>query len=182
MWLRSVLEHGGREAQLIFFRLARRSLPLPSLMRMKALYLASTILDVLNPYSKQTKAVIPGMSTSSVVRDCRAVTCCFQPLKANPKHVTALQCLTTEDVDIPGVTAFVCLLYGFKTSRYKAFIRMSDGKGRDLLASLKKINCASLPPCAKTFLTYIKRAQHLARMLMRPVLLVMLVQLTIDGS
>ena len=56
MWLRSVA-HGGREAHLIliFFRLARRSLPLPSLMRMKA----------LNPYSKQTKAVTPGMSTSS---------------------------------------------------------------------------------------------------------------------
>ena len=45
-----------------YFHMARRSLPLPSLMRMKALYLASTISDVLNPYSKQTKA---GMSTSS---------------------------------------------------------------------------------------------------------------------
>ena len=54
----------------------------------------------------------------------------FQWLEANPKHVTAPQSLTTEDVDIPGVTAFVCLLYGFKTSdiveaRYKAFMRMS---------------------------------------------------------
>ena len=65
-----------------------------------------------------------------------------------------------------------CLLYGFKSSniieaRYKAFIRMSGGKGKDLLASLKKINCASLPPCAKTLLNHInhiKRAQYVARM------------------
>ena len=88
----------------------------------------------------------------------------FQRLEANPKHVMALQSLTTDDVDIPGVTAFVCLLYGFKTSdiieaRYKAFMHMSGGKGKDLLASLKKINCASLPPCAKTLLNHIKRAQ-----------------------
>ena len=93
----------------------------------------------------------------------------FQRLEANPKHVMALQSLTTDDVDIPGVTAFVCLLYGFKTSdiieaRYKAFMRMSGGKGKDLLASLKKINCASLPPCAKTLLNHIKRAQYVARM------------------
>ena len=61
----------------------------------------------------------------------------FQRLEANPKHVMALQFLTTEDVDIPGVTAFVCLLYGFKTSDIveMAFLRMSDGKGRDLLYS-----------------------------------------------
>ena len=57
----------------------------------------------------------------------------FQWLEANPKHVMALQSLTTDDVDIPGVTAFVCLLYGFKTSdiieaRYKAFMRMSSGR------------------------------------------------------
>ena len=76
----------------------------------------------------------------------------FQRLEANPKHVMALQSLTTDDVDIPGVTAFVCLLYGFK-----AFMRMSDGKGRDLLASLEN-NCASLPPCA-TLLNHIKREQ-----------------------
>ena len=72
-------------------------------------------------------------------------------------------------MDIPGVTAFVCLLYGFKTSdiiegRYKAFMSMSGGKGKDLLASLKKINYASLPPCAKTLFNHIKRAQYVARM------------------
>ena len=67
----------------------------------------------------------------------------FQWLEANPKHVMALQSLPTDEVDIPGVTTFVCLLYGFKTSdiieaRYKAFMSMSGGKGKDLLASLNK--------------------------------------------
>ena len=33
-----------------------------------------------------------------------------------------------EDVDIPGVTAFVCLLYDIVEARYKAFMRMSDIK------------------------------------------------------
>ena len=42
-------------------------------------------------------------------------------------------------------------------------MRMSDGKGRDLLASLEKIkiNCASLPPCA-TLPNHIK--SYVARM------------------
>lgn len=93
----------------------------------------------------------------------------FQRLEADPEHIMALQSLTTEEVDIQSVTSFVCSLYGFKTSniieaRYKAFMRMSGGKGKDLLAALKKINCASLPPCAKTLLNHIKRAQYVARM------------------
>ena len=93
----------------------------------------------------------------------------FQQLEANLKHVMALQSLTTDDMDIPGVTSFVCLLYGFETSdiieaRYKAFMCISGGKGKDLLASLKKINCGSLPPCAKTLLNHMKRAQYVARM------------------
>ena len=41
---------------------------------------------------------------------------------------------------------------------------MSGGKGKELLARIKKINCASLPPCTKTPLNHIKRAQHVARM------------------
>ena len=93
----------------------------------------------------------------------------FQRLASNADHIAAMQSLTTEEVDIPGITAFVCLLYGFRTSniteaRYKAFMRMSGGKGKDLQANLKKINCASLPPCEKTLLNHIKRAQYVARM------------------
>ena len=41
---------------------------------------------------------------------------------------------------------------------------MSSGKEKDLLANLKKINCASPPPCEKTLLNHIKRAQYVAQM------------------
>ena len=44
----------GREAQLIFI-LARGSFSLPPLMRMKTLYLASLMSDVLKSYNKQTQ-------------------------------------------------------------------------------------------------------------------------------
>ena len=61
--------HGGREAQLIFFFLARGSFSLQPLIRLKALYLASLMSPVLKPYSKQTKEVTAGTSTSSDVSD-----------------------------------------------------------------------------------------------------------------
>ena len=58
----------------------------------------------------------------------------FQRLVADISdwHVTALRSLTSIEVDMPGVTSFVCSMYGFTTSdinetRYKAFIRMSGG-------------------------------------------------------
>ena len=78
------------------------------------------------------------------------------------------QSLTTEGVEIPGVTSFVCWRYGFKTpniteARYNIFMCTSGGKGKELLARIKKINCASLPPCTKTLLNHIKRAQYVAR-------------------
>ena len=44
-------------------------------MRMKALYLASFISDVVKPYLEQTKDVSPGMSTSMDVSGRKAVTC-----------------------------------------------------------------------------------------------------------
>ena len=81
----------------------------------------------------------------------------FQRLVADISdwHVTALRSLTSIEVDMPGVTSFVCSMYGFTTSdineaRYKAFIRMSGGDEKYPLATIKKSNCASLPPCNKT--------------------------------
>ena len=55
-------------------------------------------------------------------------------------------------------------MFGFTTSdineaRYKAFIRMSGGDEEYPLATFKKINCASLPPCNKTLGNHVKRAQ-----------------------
>ena len=62
----------------------------------------------------------------------------FQRLVADTsdRHVSALRSLTSDDVDMPGVTSFVCSMYGFPTSdineaRYKAFIRMSGGDEKD---------------------------------------------------
>ncbi len=58
--------------------LARWSFPLPPLMRVKALYLASVILDV-NPYSKKTK-VTPFLSGEGL--QCHDMfRICLQPLK-----------------------------------------------------------------------------------------------------
>ena len=73
----------------------------------------------------------------------------------------ALQSLTSDEVNVPAVTSYVCSLYGFKTNdvneaRYKAFLRMSGGNQKDPLSKIKKINCGALPPCAKTLQNHIK--------------------------
>ena len=44
-------------------------------MRIKALYLASFMSDVVKPYIEQTNDVTPGISTSMDVSDRKAVTC-----------------------------------------------------------------------------------------------------------
>ena len=75
-WLPSVLLHGGREAQLLFLIVARGYFSSSPLMRMKALYLASFMSDVVKPYIEQTNDVTPaGISTSMDVSDRKAVTC-----------------------------------------------------------------------------------------------------------
>ena len=84
-------------------------------------------------------------------------------------HVTALRSLTCDDVDMPGVSSFVCSMYGFTTSditeaRYKAFMRMSGGDEKGPLATIKKINCASLPSCNKTLGNHVKGAQFVSMM------------------
>ena len=93
----------------------------------------------------------------------------FQRLVANPDHTRALISHSSDYVDVPGNTTFVCSLYGFGTSdineaRYKSFMRTSKGGDAAPLAGLKKINCASLPPCSKTLDQHIKRAQFVAKM------------------
>ena len=93
----------------------------------------------------------------------------FQRLVADPDHTRALISLSSDDVDVPGITTFVCSLYGFGTSdineaRYKSFMRTSKGGDAAPLAGLKKINCASLPPCSKSLDQHIKRAQFVAKM------------------
>lgn len=122
----------------------------------------------------------PGMTEALIglhsLTGCDFTSCFYRKGKAKPlkkvesnaEYVRALRSLTTDEVNIEGVTLFVCSLYGFTTSdindaRNKAFLRMSTGKGNEALAKLKKINWASLPPCAKTLYNHIKRAQYVAR-------------------
>ena len=69
------------------------------------------------------------------------------------RHVTALRSLTSDDVDMPG---------DINEARYKALMRMSGGDEKDPLATIKKINCASLPPCNKTLSNHVKRAQFVS--------------------
>ena len=81
-----------------------------------------------------------------------------------------------------GVTSFFCQLYGFRTSnivevRYKAFMRMCSGTGREFLARIKKINSSSPPPCTKTLSNHIKRAGPYTL-----IPLLRLVPQTVDGS
>ena len=83
-------------------------------------------------------------------------------------YVMALRSLTSEEVDIPAVTSFVCSLFGFKTfdineARYKAFMCMSGGTEKEPLTRIKMTNCAPLPPCTKALGNHIKRAQYVAR-------------------
>ena len=75
----------------------------------------------------------------------------------------------TSEVYVTAVTSYVCGLYGFDTSdineaRYKAFMRLSGGgKQTQPLARIKKISCASLPPCSQTLVNRIKRANFVAK-------------------
>ena len=55
----------------------------------------------------------------------------------------------TSDVDITGVTSYVCAHYGCKTT-----------KKTERLARPKKIDCAALPPCLETRAQHIKRANY----------------------
>ena len=92
----------------------------------------------------------------------------FSHLEKDKNHVVALRSLCQVSVDWPGITAFVCRVYGFKElhdineARYKSFIKMTRRNGKDV--SVKKINCASLPPCQRTLREHVTRANYIATM------------------
>ena len=82
-------------------------------------------------------------------------------------HLNALGSLTSDEVDVSAVTSCVCSLYGYNTldineARYKLFMRVSGGRGKNPLSNLKNINSASLSPYAKSLGNHIKRAQFVA--------------------
>ena len=61
-----------------------------------------------------------------------------------------MRTLTENEVDVKGVSSFICSLYGHNTShindaRYNVFIRLTRGCIQAHTKNIKKINCASLP-------------------------------------
>ena len=73
----------------------------------------------------------------------------------------------TSDVDVTGVTSYVCALNGCKRTnideaRY-VFIRMSGRKQTERLARPKKTDFAALSPCSKTRAQHIERANYGAK-------------------
>ena len=82
-----------------------------------------------------------------------------------------MRTLTENEVDVKGVTPFICFLYGHNTShindaRYNVFIRLTRGGIQAHTRNIKKINCASLPPpppCQKSVDKHIQRAQYVAK-------------------
>ena len=136
----------------------------------------SNIAAILNEKQDGVNEALLGMHA---LTGCDFTSCFFRKGKLKPfqrlvadvsyRHVTALRSLTCDDVDMPGVTSFVCSMYGVTTSdineaRCKEFMRMSGGDEKDPLATIKKINCASLLPCNKTLGNHVKRAQFVSMM------------------
>ena len=88
-----------------------------------------------------------------------------------------MRTLTENEVDVKGVTSFICSLYGHNTShindaRYNVFIRLTRGGIQAHTRNIKKINCASItrthpppprPPCQKSVEKHIQRAQYVAK-------------------
>lgn len=105
---------------------------------------------------------------------CDFTSCFYRKGKAKPleilekskDHVSALRTLIT-DPNIAEITKFVCQMYGFKNEektnkvRFEAFKKMTAGH---LSKGMKRINCASLPPCEKVLVQHIKRAAYVAQL------------------
>ena len=74
-----------------------------------------------------------------------------------------MRTLTTNEVDVKGVTSFICSLYGHNTShindaRYNVFIRLTRGGIQAHTRNIKKINCASLPHVRNLWKAYTRRS------------------------
>ena len=82
--------------------------------------------------------------------------------------LSGIQSLNSTNVDYQSVTAFVCRIYGMKhhqdinEARYESFMKMTGGS--KTLSKVRKVNCASLPPCNKSLYKHIQRANFVAMM------------------
>ena len=93
------------------------------------------------------------------ITGCDYVSCLFRKRKTtqfkrlieSTEHIQEMRTLTKNEVDVKGVTSFICSLYGHNTShindaRYNVFIRLTRGAVQAHTRNIKKINCASPPP------------------------------------
>jgi hypothetical protein len=87
-------------------------------------------------------------------------------LEKSGDDVKALQSLCTDRPDTEAVTKFVCKMYGCKNYtkinevRHSSFLKMTGGK--KLSDQVKKINCASLPPCEKSLKQHLRRVNYVS--------------------
>ena len=67
----------------------------------------------------------------------------FERLIESTEHILEMRILTTNEVDVKGVTSFICSLYGHNTSHindasYNVFIRLSRGGIQAHTRNIKK--------------------------------------------
>ena len=91
----------------------------------------------------------------------------FTKLENDPDAVAALMSLYSTDVNVTGITKFICKLYGhdgedINNARYQLFMDMTGGKKSP--HKVKKVNCASLPPCEMSLKHHIKRVNYVSIM------------------
>lgn len=129
--------------------------------------------------AKNLEASKPGLTEAIVafhaITGCDFTSCFYRKGKAKPfeylessdDFVQALRSMNSlSEVDVQSVTEYVCRLYGFKgisdinKARYQAFLKMTGGEKKT--QKVKKINCATLPPCAKVLSKHIQRASYVA--------------------
>ena len=90
----------------------------------------------------------------------------FSYLEKDRKHVVALRSLCCNVIDKPAVTTYICRIHGFNTlsnineARYQSFIKMTGGK--KIGDRVKKMSCSSLPPCEKSLLQHLLRANYVS--------------------
>ena len=104
----------------------------------------SNIAAILNEKQAGMTEALLGMHA---LTGCDFTSCFFRKGKLKPFQ--RLVADTTSDIN---------------EARYKAFIRMSGGDEKYPLATIKKINCVSLPQCNKTLGNHVKRAQVVSMM------------------
>ena len=133
-----------------------------------------------------TKALLTGCDfTSCFFRKGKVKP--FQRLVADPDHTRALISLSSDDVNVPGITTFVCSLYGFGTSdikeaRYKSFMRTSKGSDAAPLAGLKKINSHHAPRLSTSTLKEHSLLQRCGKWPMKLSHCMVKMQQTMDGK